>query len=175
MKISDVDVRAIIERCILRSKYIIMAHAMQRLRKEQDYVLNRMPTATLVSKQCLPELDKEIDVMIDGLKRDTSNMLKPLFHFNDIDIDEKFWFSPQELRDGYVLLSTRQMKKYYYNDRVLLLSDVVITNEKILKGTFISWEKHVDIEDFIPSAIKDKTFLTHYTLKKIKHYDKERN
>ena len=169
-KINDI---AAIERCILRSKYIIMAQSAQQTRKEQDYFLNHFPTNTLTSKDHLKELDKEIFVLIDGWKRDIANFLRPVFHGQDIEMGDKFWFSGFELRDGYILLSTRQMAPYGIEDRVLLLSTVeTIEPEKILAGQIITWMEHLKIVDIIPSVI-DKTFITHYSLRK--HINHDRN
>jgi len=170
-KINDI---AAIERCILRSKYIIMAQSVQQTRKEEDYFFNHFPTNTLVSKQCLPELDKEIFVLIDGFKRDIANFLRPVFHAQNIEMGDKFWFSSFELRDGYVLLSTRQMAPYGVHDRVLLLSTVDIESEKLFAGQIITWEKHTKISNIIPSAI-DKSFITHYSFRKAQKHDKDRN
>ena len=161
-KINDI---AAIERCILRSKYIIMAQSAQMSRKELDYFLNRFPTNTLTSKGSLLELDKEIFVLIDGFKRDIANFLRPVFHAQDIEIGDKFWFSSFNLKDGYILLSTKQMAPYGVDDRVLLLSTVVAESEKLMAGQIITWEKHRKIIDKIPSVI-DKTFITHYSLRK---------
>ena len=170
-KINDI---AAIDRCILRSKYIIMAQSVQQTRKEEDYFFNHFPTNTLVSKIHLPELDKEIFVLIDGWKRDIANFLRPIFHAQNIEMDDKFWFSSFNLKEGYVLLSTRQMAPYGVDDRVLLLSTVDIGSEKLFAGQIITWEKHTKIIDKIPSVI-DKTFITHYSFRKAQKYDKDRN
>lgn len=170
-KINDI---AVIERCILRSKYVITAQSLQQSRKEDDYFLNHIPTNTLVSKACLPELDKEIFILIDGWKRDIANFLRPIFHAQDIEMVDKFWFSGFELRDGYVLLSTRQMAPYGIHDRVLLLSTVETESDKVLAGQIITWTEHTKIINNIPSVI-DKTFITHYSLRKNIKHDKDRN
>ena len=170
LKIDDI---AAIERCILRSKYIIMAQSVQHTRKEEDYFLNRFPTNTLVSKQHLPELDKEIFVLIDGWKRDIANFLRPIFHVQNIKMGDKFWFSSFEMKEGHILLSTRQMANYGVTDRILLLSPVEIESEKVLAGQIISWEKHIKIVCDIPSVI-DKSFVTHYSLRKLKNHDRNK-
>jgi len=170
-KINDITV---MERCILRSKYIIMAQSFQQSRKEDDYFLNHFPTNTLVSKACLPELDKEVFVLIDGWKRDIANFLRPIFHAQNIEMEDKFWFSGFELKDGYVLLSTRQMAQYGINDRVLLLSAVDVESETVFAGQIITWERHTKIVDVIPSVV-DKSFITHYSLRKFKNHDKDRD
>ena len=185
-KISDITV---IERCILRSKYIIMAQSAQQTRKEMDYFFNHFPTNTLVSKNYLPELDKEIFILIDGFKRDIGKFLKPIFHAHNIkmgyesknkeqgwvwrDLD-KFWFSASELKAGYIELSTRQMAPYGIHDRILPLSTVEIGSEKILAGHIITWEKYDKLIDILPSVL-DKTFITHHSLRKLKKHDKDRN
>ena len=185
-KINDIT---IIERCILRSKYIIMAQSAQQTRKEMDLFFNRFPTHTLVSKDHLLELDKEIFVLIDGFKRDIGKFLKPIFHAHDIkmgyesknkkqgwvwrDLD-KFWFSAPELKVGYIELSTRQMAPYGIHDRILPLSTVEIGSEKISAGHIITWTEFKKFENSIPSVL-DKTFITHYSLRKLKNHDKDRN
>ena len=170
-KINDI---AAIERCILRSKYIIMAQSFQQTRKEGDYFLNRFPTNTLISKNQLKELDNEIFVLIDGWTRDIANFLKPIFHAQNIEMQDKFWFSSFELKEGYVPLSTRQMAQYGIDDRVLLLSTVEVGSEKFMAGQIITWTKHVEIVEYIPSVI-DKSFITHYSLRKINKHEKNRN
>jgi len=183
-KISDITV---IERCILRSKYIITAQSAQQTRKEMDLFFNRFPTHTLVSKDHLSELDNELFVLIDGFKRDIGKFLKPIFHAHNIkmgyeakgkgwtwrDLD-KFWFSASEMEAGHILLSTKQMAPYGIHDRVLLLSTVVIESEKVFAGEIISWEKHIKLVGRIPSVL-GKSFITHYSLRKLKNYDKDRN
>ena len=159
---------ATIERCILRSQYILMAKSVQHNRKEQDYFLNRMPTNTLLSKDCLNEFDKELFILIDGWKRDVANFLRPLLHREKIEILDKFWFTLPEMEKGCVQLSTRDMAKYGIEDRVLILSEVNIGKEKILPGTIITWVKYTEIADQIPSALKGKPFIVHYMLRKSK-------
>jgi hypothetical protein len=151
-----------------------MAQSLQQSRKEDDYFLNHFPTNTLVSKACLPELDKEVFVLIDGWKRDIANFLRPIFHAQDIELVDKFWFSGFQLKEGHVLLSTKKMANYGVEDRVLLLSTVEIESKKVFAGQIITWIEHTKIVGDIPSVI-DKTFITHYSLRKLKKHDKNRN
>ena len=170
-KINDI---AAIERCILRSKYIIMAQSAQQTRKEEDYFFNHFPTNTLASKACLPELDKEIFVLIDGWKRDIANFLRPVFHAQNIKMVDKFWFSGFDLKEGHILLSTKQMAPYGIDDRVLLLSTVEIESEKVFAGEIITWEKFAKLKGTTPSVL-GKSFITHYSLRKLKKHDKDRD
>jgi len=160
-----INERSVIERCIQRSKYILTAQSVQHTRKDDDFFLKRMPTSTLVSMKHLPELDKELLVLIDGWKRDVANFLRPLFHASNIEIDDKFWFSTHELKDGYVLLSSKSMVQYGIHDFVLLLSNV--DSNKLLAGQIITWIQFREVMDLIEGVVDDKSFVTHYMLHKI--------
>lgn len=166
------DVQAI-ERCILRSKYILMAKSVQHTRKEEDYFLNRMPTASLTSLPFLKEFDNELFVLMDGWKRDIANYLRPMLHSQKVDIEDKFWFTLPEMAKGYITLSTREMIKYGVDDRVLLLSKVEVEKETLLPGTIITWVKHREISDFIQGVVDDNKFLIHYMLRKSKKNGKK--
>lgn len=162
---------SIIKRCILRSKYILYARSALQSKKEMDFVLNRMPTSALTAKSSVDELASQIDIQIDGWKRDMANALRPLFHKSNIEMGDKYWFSSNQLREGYVVLSTKPMEAYNVDDRVLLLSDVTDNKQTIAAGSIITWQTFLTISNLINGVI-DSSFVVHYSLRKSKGNEK---
>jgi len=157
----------LIQTCILRSRYIILGQSAQHANKEILYFINGIPgNIPLPSKECLPELDKEISVALHGLKTDIANFLRPILHAQDIAIKDKFWFSSYDLEQGYVQFSTRNMSKFDIVNRVLLLTDVFIDNVKQHSmGDIVTWMEFNKIKEFVEGTPNIKTFRIHYALR----------
>ena len=166
--------KSLINACILRSKYVLYAQSALHSSKELKFFTNRLPSnAPLASLDNIDELNKELFVFIDGLKRDIANYLKPIFHEQDIVIDDKFWFSSQELMDGYIQLSTKNMRNFNIYDRVLLLSNVSYESIKYSAGTIVSMMRFTQMSNQVKGIIDGKTFTLHYAMRKMRKYGKE--
>ena len=160
----------LIKACILRSKYILYAQAAMHSKKEVLFFTNRLPAnADLPSLENIQGLDNELFVFIDGLKRDIANYLRPIYHEHNVTIEDKLWFSSQELKDGYVLLSTKSMENFGIHDRVLILSDIDFYKNKHYAGTIVSWETFNKVSKYVEGVIEDKTFVIYHAMRKMKN------
>ena len=97
------DKQAIINKCILRSQYIMFAKTSRITIKHNQFFLNRIPIKFL-SQDKLNELDIEILNVINEFERYIAQQLRPLFKEKGIRTTDRFWFSNTNLKDGYILL-----------------------------------------------------------------------
>ena len=165
--------KSIIDNCILRSKFILYAQSALHSKKELQFFLNRLPTASFCSLDSVKELGVELDVLIDGLKRDIAHYLRPIFHEQDINIGDKFWFSSHDLKDGYILLSTKAFEEYDIYDRTLLLSDVLYNDVTYSTGTIVPWILFTKLLPSVKGVIDGDTFTLHYAMRKMKKNGKQ--
>lgn len=165
--------RSIIQGCIERSKYIALALSCCHTLKESQFFLNRIPTMSLSHADSPMKLKSELDIYIDGLKRDIARYLAPIFYKEDIRVPEKFSFSSNDLQEGFVELSTKTMENYLVADKMLLLNDVDTGSEQIPMGTIVTWSKFISIKAHVVGVIDSKTFVVHYAMRKSKRHEKK--
>ena len=90
----------------------------------------------------LKELENEIKKGIIELQMSIALLLKPVVAAHGINLDAKFWFTPDEIRDGYVLLRKPNSEGASH---VLFLKDYEDTfdGNKVIEGE-IKLYKHVN-------------------------------
>jgi hypothetical protein len=129
-------VRSLTEACVLRSKNIVIAKAAQISNRQTQLLCGRIPP-WLPSSEALKEIDRELDVRMDGYRRDIGKYLKEIVtlskHFDELmkrkdikalvkDIEAKYHFSTNDLRQGYVSFIRENTDKELI-DYVLVLND----------------------------------------------------
>jgi hypothetical protein len=177
-KKKPISEKSLIENCILRSKFIITAQAAVISNNQLSSFCNRLPTKSLTSLGSVKELKIELDILIDGFKRDIANLLRPIFHANNIAMDlneDKFWFSSKDLETGYVKLSTKEMKRFEVYDRVLLLSKVNHEGKTYSAGSIITWMKFNEIQESVHGIIGDEIFILRQAIRKTRRNGKKEN
>jgi len=109
IKKSDIELEkkkvqvGIINHCILKSKEIITLTATKQSLRNASFFIARL-RHLLPSEKYIKELNQEIDNYIFELKRSISIYLQHIVGKQQIMIEDLFWFSPADLKSGYVLL-----------------------------------------------------------------------
>lgn len=93
----------LISKCIEQSRQIIIANAAKQSLRNAEFFINRF-RAVLPSERFIKELNQELEYRIFELKRNISISLNHLITDKEILIEDLFWFSPSDLKYGYVLL-----------------------------------------------------------------------
>jgi len=135
------DKQLIIKRCILRSKYLILAQAGRTSIKNTVFYLSRIPIL-FPTQNKLKDLDSETINVINEFKRYISQQLRYLFEEKGITIEDEYWFSGKDLRNGYILLY--KDKRNEIASHVLFLSSSVSWNNSIIQSGSILPFKEVD-------------------------------
>jgi len=89
--------------CISKSKAIIIANAAKQSLRNSEFFINRFPFL-LPSERHIKEITDELGNKIFELKRDISISIRGIIGRRPIYIEDFFWFSPSDLKSGYVLL-----------------------------------------------------------------------
>lgn len=102
-KLDESKEKSVIEVCIIRSKHILqmrkVAVVAQHLKAEALNCPIRFP-----SEDKLKDYRDEIKNRIAEFEMSISQMLKPVLAPHGITLDNKYWFSSDDIRSGYVLL-----------------------------------------------------------------------
>jgi len=140
-KINKMDKQPIIKRCILRSKYILLAQASRTSIKNTIFYLNRIPIL-FPTQSKLKDLDYETMNVINEFKRYISQQLRCLFEEVGIRIEDEYWFSGKDLRNGYILLY--KDKRNEIASHVLFLSSSVNWDGSIIQSGSVLSFREVD-------------------------------
>ena len=125
------DKQLIIKRCILRSKYILLAKASRTSIKNTIFYLNRIPIL-FPTQNKLKDLDSETRNVINEFKRYIAQQLRYLFKEKGIEIEDEYWFSGADLKNGYILLDKNKHSEV--PSHVLFLSpSITAFDNKIIK------------------------------------------
>jgi len=117
IKKSDIELEkkkvqiGIINHCILKSKEIITLTATKQSLRNASFFIARL-RHLLPSEKYIKELNQEIDNYIFELKRSISIYLQHIVGKQQIMIEDLFWFSPADLKSGYVLLYPNVYTKF---------------------------------------------------------------
>lgn len=102
-RVDEPKEKSVVEVCIIRSKHILqmrrVAVVAQQLKAEALSCPVRFP-----SEDKLKDYRDEIKNRITEFEMSISQMLKPVLAPHGIILDNKYWFSSDDIRSGYVLL-----------------------------------------------------------------------
>ena len=131
----------LIEICIHRSKEILkMKQVLVNLRALKQTISTcsmRFP-----SEDKLTELESEIKMLKNEYEIDIAKLLKPSLRLHGIELSDKFWFSSNEIKHGYVLL---RKPTALGATHVLFLGDMEDTFDgSYIKSGDIKLYKHVN-------------------------------
>lgn len=102
-KAEEIKEKSVVEICTIRSKHILqmrkVAVVAQHLKAEALNCPIRFP-----SEDKLKDYRDEIKNRIIEFEMSISQMLKPVLAPHGIILDNKYWFSSDDMRSGYVLL-----------------------------------------------------------------------
>ena len=99
MKEEKTAIEVCISRSIEISKEKKALVALRNAKVEISHCSRHFP-----SEDKTKELEDEIKRSIIDLQMSISTLLKPLLTVHGINLDSKYWFTPDEIRDGFVLL-----------------------------------------------------------------------
>lgn len=94
---------SVISICIVRSKYL---HKMRRVgvvERQLQLELQACPVR-FPSEDKLKDLRDEIRNRISEFEMSIAMMLKPIVAVHGVQLENKYWFSTKEIKEGYVLL-----------------------------------------------------------------------
>jgi len=114
----------IIRNCIQMSKDIMISNAFKLALRNAEFFLARLPYVVPYSDK-IKEYHRTINIKSYDLKRFISISLKNLAYGKNIHIQDLFWFSPHDLKNGYILLYPDDNTKYA--NYVLFLKQTVDT------------------------------------------------
>lgn len=149
--------KALTSACVLRSKNIAIAKAARVVNRQQQYLCNMIPPM-LPSRCYLDEIMKELDVRIDGYKRDIALYLKQIVALNNKDIkvpeleetEARYHFSTRDIKSGYLF--------FYKNAASTWITGVLILNDStdLEMGTIYEFNEVKDkLKDLEDQTVKD--------------------
>jgi hypothetical protein len=139
--IKEIKEKSVIEMCIIRSKEIMkMKKALVVQQNATREVLSC--SRRFASEDKLKEVEREIKNTIIEFEMSIALMLKPIMAVHGIHLDDKFWFTLNEIRNGYVLF---RKPNSLGATHVLFLRDQTdsFDNSKVSEGD-IKLYKHVN-------------------------------
>jgi hypothetical protein len=128
--------RSLTEACIVRSKNIIIAKAAFITNRQTQFLCSRIPPF-LPSGNIIDELNKELNVRIDGYRLDIALDIKEIITLNnrkdilvDCKLEDQYHFSSVDLKNGYIEFFKKEMdketNKYVLTDHI---SGVLVLND----------------------------------------------
>ena len=156
----------LIESCVFKSAQIIeMKVAKQAILKAKSLTMSCTPV--FPHEACLINLINDIDNKICEYKLHISKILAPLLLTQGLFIDQKYWFSEKEIRQGFSIFYTATIESNKFI--ILFLRDLLdpITNKLYPMGYLLDGSaiKDTSIREFENNTIPQKVMSLKECLK----------
>jgi len=159
--------KSMIETCVLRSKFIIASKAFKHQLKVEASFFHKRMSSLLPSAGYLNTLCDEADEQILDHEKSIARYLRPVFETARLEPREKYSFSYNDLKRGYVEIST---SNNFIVTHILLLGKVtdVIDGTIYDAGTIQTFDKISHLLEDVTSLVKADTVMIQHAVRKLK-------